>query len=175
MRINQLRRRAASSHVLEEAHTGEAQEILDDITAFEPHVWAEGPLFEEWLIVAHMYKAATAVYCIASLQFLDVIPQSSRMRILRSEFGNILFANLKKAMECPKIILYTLWPMIVAGKEATDRGQKKKDWISKSLITLSRCQGSGSPLKVRAVLVRFWGRELSGWDECFDRPFNFVV
>lgn len=175
MRINQLRKRAASSPGLVEAHAREAQDILDDITAFEPHVWAKGPLYAQWLIVANMYQAAAAIYCIASLQFLHVIPCSARMRILRAEFGNVLFANLKKAIECPKIIMYTLWPMIIAGNEATDRSQMRKDWISKSLMTLSRCQGSGSPLKVRAVLGRFWGRGLSGWDECFDRPFNFVV
>lgn len=175
MRINRLRKRAGSSPVVGEAHVREAEEILDDIAAFESHTWAEGPLSEEWLIVANIHKAATAVYCIASLQFLHVLPRSSRMKILRSEFGNGLYGDLKKAIECPKIIQYTLWPMIIAGFEATDRSQKKKDWISKSLLALSRCQGSASPLKVRAVLVRFWLKRLSGWDECFDRPFNFVV
>lgn len=174
MRANQLRKRASSSPDLEDAHVREAQDILDNMTAFEPHVWAEGPLCAEWLIVANMYQAAAAIYCIASLQFLNGIPCSARMKIVRSEFGNTLFANLKKANR-PKVILYTLWPMIVAGNEATDRGQKEKDWISKSLMTLSRFQGSASPLKARAVLKRFWGRELSGRDECFDRPFNFVV
>jgi hypothetical protein len=175
MCINQLRKRAASSPVLDESHVTEAQEILDDITAFEPHVWAAGPLSEEWLIVANMYKAAAAVYCIASLQFLKVLPRSSRLEILRSESGKKLRTSLEKAMDCPKIIQYTLWPMIIAGVDATDNSQRYKDWISKSLMALSRSQGGGSPLKVRAVLVRFWARGLSGWDECFDRPYNFVV
>lgn len=175
MCVNQLRKRAASSPILDETHVTEAQEILDNITAFDPHVWAAGPLFEEWLIVANMYKAATAVYCIASLQFLKVLSLSSRMGILRSGFGKNLRTSLNQAMDYPKIIQYTLWPMIIAGVDATDRSQKNRDWISQCLLALSRSQGSGSPLKVRAVLVRFWARGLSGWDECFDRPFNFVV
>lgn len=175
MRINQLRKRAASSTVIKAAQVKEAQEILDDITAFEPDTWAQNHLFEKWVIVGNMYKAAVGLYCITSLQFLGALPRSCRMDILRAEFGKTLRRNLEKGIDCVKIVQYTLWPMIVAGFEAADRDQDSRDWVRHGLLALSRSQGSSSPLKARAALMRFWARDLSGWDECFDRPSMFVV
>lgn len=178
MHISQLRNRAAASLILSEDYASQVQEaynILDDIQAFSPNEWAKEPHFDEWVLVGTIYKAAVAIYCIMSLQSLNVLPCSPEMEDMRCAFGDGLLEGLRIGVKSSRIIQFILWPTIVAGAEAAHRSRECQNCIRERLQDISRSIGSSSPLKARTVLEHFWERKASSWDECFDHPYMFVV
>jgi hypothetical protein len=179
IQISQLRASASTvlfSGTMDPAHSLEAQDLLTEIESFIPEDWAQpGEHYEEWLQVGTIYQSAVALYCTMAFQSLTILPSTLEMNAMRCIHGDRLLANLRIAMETPRLVKFMMWPMVVAGVEAGYRGEATQYWIAKQLSELSRLLGTSSPLKAEAVLRRYWQKEEKGWDECFDRPYVFVV
>jgi hypothetical protein len=178
VRLNQLRNIAAAPTAPGKDNSSQvenAYNILDNIQAFSPSKWAREPHSDEWALVGTIYKATVAIYCIMSMQSLGILPQSPDMNGMRCAYGDCLLESLKMGAKSPRVISFILWPTIVAGVEAAHRSQESRNCIRNRLLDISRTLGSSSPLKARTVLERFWERKTFGWDECFDRPYMFVI
>lgn len=179
MRINELRLKASSSLLLYDiSHdsTLEAHDFLARIEAFSPEDWAQpGQFYEEWLLIGTIYQASVAIYCTMSLQSLTILPNTLEMNTMRDIHADRLHEALRKAMVTPRLVKFLAWPLVVAGVVSGYRGEGAKNFVERSLTELSRIQGTSSPLKARAVLRRYWQKKQPGWDECFDRPYVFVV
>lgn len=178
LKTNQLRHKAYAAMILfamEPEHTLEAHDLLGRIEAFVPEDWAQpGTSYDEWLLIGTMYQAAAAIYCTMSLQSLTVLPDTLEMNAMRSIHGDRLLKSLRAVIKSPRLAKFAVWPLVVAGAEAGYRGEATRGCIETSLMELSRTLGTGSPLKARAVLRRYWQKGVPGWDECFDRSYVFI-
>lgn len=94
---------------------------------------------------------------------------------MRAIHGDNLIASLKQALRSPYLQGFMIWPLTIAGVEAAHRNEATRYWVGKSFENLSHVLGTSSPLKAMAVLRRYWGKGDVGWDECFDRPYVFVI
>ncbi|KAF2822970.1 hypothetical protein CC86DRAFT_356812 [Ophiobolus disseminans] len=157
-------------------HTMQAHDILASIEAFSPADWAQpGPHFAEWLLVGNIYQSAIALYCTMALQSLTILPNTLEMNAMRSVHGDQLMQSLRQALQSPRLQGFMIWPLVVAGVEAGYRDEATRYWVGREFGNLSRALGTSSPLKAEAVLRRYWQKEERGWDECFDRPYVFVI
>jgi hypothetical protein len=179
MRVSHLRARIALSMFagdMDAMHTLQAHDLLSSIEAFSPEDWAQpGAHYEEWVLVGSIYQAAIALYCTMAFQSLTVFPCTLAMEGMRTVHGDRLLAHLRVAMDMPRLVNFMCWPLTVMGVEAGYRDERDRYWIAKQLGELSRLLGTSGPLKSQAVLRRYWEKEESGWDECFDRSYVFVV
>tara|TARA_R110002003_G_scaffold104_1_gene8188 strand:+ start:2975 stop:3652 length:678 start_codon:yes stop_codon:yes gene_type:complete len=179
MRINALRARASAvlfAGEMDPAHALEAQDLLAAVEAFSPEDWAQpGEHYDEWRSIGIVYQAAAALYCTLSLQSLTILPESLEMNSMRAVHGDRLIEGLRAAMKSPRLVSFLIWPLVVAGVEAGFRDGATRYWVGAQLSHLSRRLGTSSPLKAQAVLRRYWQKEEPGWDECFDRPYVFVI
>lgn len=179
LRINELRLKVSTAMMLceiNEDHTLQAHDLLARIEAFVPEDWAQPQTYyDEWVLIGIMYQAAVAVHCTMAFQSLTVLPNTLEMNSMRSIHGDHLLSSLRKGLKSPRLTRFILWPLVVAGVEAAYRGEGTRNFIESALTDLAGTLGSSSPLKARAVLRRYWQKEEPGWDECFDRPYVFVV
>jgi hypothetical protein len=179
IRVSHLRSRVSLSlfsGAIDATHTLEAHDLLSSIEAFSPADWAQpGRHYEEWLLIGDIYQSAIALYCTMAFQSLTLFPSTLEMDGMRTVHGDRLLANLRVAMDMPRLVNFMCWPLTVAGVEAGYREEGTRYWIGKQLSELSRLLGTSGPLKSQAVLRRYWQKEEPGWDECFDRPYVFVV
>lgn len=150
-----------------------------------------------WLLLGHIYRSATVLYCLASLH--AVVP-SSEVEAHQREHRRRLVSSLEGALAVPELRLWLMWPVVVAGLEAGSSARapgsegesdaerasddEERDWVAavRGLVRgeLGRMAGElGTPLPVmaRGALERFWARGVgvSGWEECFERPYAFVT
>jgi hypothetical protein len=161
---------------IDPGHALEAQDLLAEIEAFSPEDWAQpGASYDEWLCIGIVYQAAAALYATMSLQSLTILPSSLEMNSMRSIHAARLVEALKSALKSPRLVSFLIWPLVVAGVEAGFGDDATRYWVGQQLSELSRRLGTSSPLKAQAVLRRYWAREEPGWDECFDRPYVFVI
>jgi hypothetical protein len=157
-------------------HTLKAYDLLARIEAFSVEDWAQpGTFYNEWLIVGTVYKSALALYAILSLGSLTVLPADASLLDIQTVHGDVLLRNLRTALKDSRIARFMAWPLVVVGVEAIYRGEATRDWIGASLEELSRTLGTSGPIKACSVLRRYWKGGVSGWDECFDRPYVFVI
>ncbi|KAH7091343.1 fungal-specific transcription factor domain-containing protein [Paraphoma chrysanthemicola] len=179
IRTNHLRARASAvlfAGEIDPGHALEAQDLLAEIEAFSPEDWAQpGASYDEWLCIGIVYQAAVALYTTMSLQSLTILPSSLEMNSMRSIHAARLVEALTEALKSPRLVNFLIWPLVVAGVEAGFGDDATRYWIGQQLSELSRRLGTSSPLKAQAVLRRYWAREEPGWDECFDRPYVFVI
>lgn len=179
LRVNQLRGAASAvlfAGDLDPTHTLDAHDLLAKIESFSPEDWAQpGEHYEEWLLVGSIYQSAIALYCTMSLQSLTILPNTLEMNAMRSVHGSKLLSSLRPALANPRLRSFLIWPLTVAGVEAGYRDEAMQYWIENALGDLSRALGTSSPLKAQAVLRRYWTREEKGWDDCFERPYVFVI
>jgi hypothetical protein len=175
--VNCLRSKAVKLANFEDntSQVEDAYRLLADIQAFSPSVWAEARYFDDWVLVGTIYQSAVALYCIMAMQSLKIFPYSVEMEAMRTVLGDCLLTGLKMGIKSPKVRNFILWPTVVAGVEAANRDEQDRDCIRKSLLVISRGIGSYGPLKARVALDEFWARSCYGWDECFDRPYMFVI
>ncbi len=177
--ISQLRAKASASILLcnfDPDHVLEANDMLARIEAFSAEDWAQpGPMFNDWLRVGKVYKSAVALYATLSLRSLIVLPQTPSLLDSQTAYGDVLLSNIRTALKSPRIAKFMVWPLIVAGVEAIDRGEATRNWIEASLEDLSRMTGTSSPIKACSILKRYWKGGVSGWDACFDRPYVFGI
>ncbi|CAN9434307.1 unnamed protein product [Alternaria alternata] len=179
LHINRLRAKASAAVLqcdFDVDHTLKAYDLLARIEAFSVEDWAQpGTFYDEWLIVGTVYKSALALYAILSLGSLTVLPADASLLDIQTVHGDTLLSNLRTALKDPRIARFMAWPLVVVGVEAIYRGEATRDWIGASLEELSRTLGTSGPIKACSVLRRYWKGGVSGWDECFDRPYVFVI
>lgn len=176
IRINYLRHSAsttasqAGESVAELCY--EANQLLSRIAAFSPKDWAQpGRYNAEWRLIGSIYQSAIAIYCISSLQSLSILPATPHLLASLASHGDNLISDLKTAVASKRLRRLMGWPLVVAGVEAVYRGEATRRWLEEALSELSRANGTSSFLKARAVLRRYWAREVAGWEECFCQPF----
>ena len=179
LRTNHLRQRASAllfAGDFDPTHTLEAHDLLTAIESFSPDDWAQpGEYAADWRTIGTIYQSAIALYCTMALQSLTILPNSLEMNAMRSVHGDRLLDGLRSALENERLRGFMIWPLTVAGVEAGYRDGATRCWIGDKFAKLSRDLGTSSPLKALAVLRRYWGREEPGWDECFEKPYVFVI
>ncbi|KAB5566158.1 fungal-specific transcription factor domain-containing protein [Coniochaeta sp. 2T2.1] len=181
LRVNHLRARKADPfNSLEDIEhlSAEAQTILDHITAFSPQQWADSNASDfssAWLLVGEIFHSALTLYCISSLQSISLLPSSPELQTRRSEQRDRLMLLLAEGLEAQLLKKSLLWPLIVAGFEARDGSDIERKFVLRYLDDQSRELGSSQPLVAKAAFERFWSGGRTRWDECFDRPYAFLV
>ncbi|XPS68897.1 hypothetical protein M3J09_001176 [Ascochyta lentis] len=178
IRINRLRQEITASPFENESQNSlQALDILARIGSFAPEDWAQpGEHHYEWLLIGTIYQSAIALYCTMSLQAVAVLPITLEMETMRTIHGKLLLESLKTAAQTRQLRKFLLFPLSVLGVEAGyHSNQSTRYWIEQQLEKNSRLLGTSSPLKARAVLRRYWQKGEPGWNECFDRPYVFVL
>jgi hypothetical protein len=178
VRINRLRQVIATSMLMggDPDYFLAAHDLLSRVELFAPEDWAQaGEHHEEWVLVGTVHQSAIAVYCIMAMQSLAVFPESLDMSAKRFMHGERLLAGLRRMLESAQLRRFALWPLSVTGVEAGYRDKSTRYWIECKMLELSRATGTNSSLKAVTVLQRYWQKGVPGWDECFDRPYVFVL
>lgn len=178
IRINHLRQEiTASPFENEDQHTLQALDILARVEAFVPEDWAQpGEHHDQWLLIGTIYQSAMALYCTMSLQSVAALPTNLEMNTMRTIHGERLLDALLSASQMRQVRKFSLFPLCVLGVEAGyHHDHSTRRWIEQRLEQHSRLLGTSSPLKARAVLRRYWQKGEPGWDECFDRPYVFLL
>ncbi|OIW24740.1 hypothetical protein CONLIGDRAFT_685687 [Coniochaeta ligniaria NRRL 30616] len=180
--INHLRARTVDPVEAENNNfkslVAEAHSLLDHISAFSPEEWAEANSSEfkdEWLLVARIYHCAVTLYCISSLQSLGLLPSTPQMQTRRAGQRDRLMVLLAEGFASPLLKKSLIWPLVVAGFEAGDGSDFERRFVATHLEDQSRELGSSQPLVAKAVFERFWSGGKTRWDDCFDRPYAFLV
>ncbi|GAB1311461.1 hypothetical protein MFIFM68171_01671 [Madurella fahalii] len=164
--------------------TRSANDILARIEAFSPQEWTAATresFHEDWLLISGLYHAATALYCILSLQSSGAFPDpqqtssSAKLELARARHARYLFAQLERAIATPRVRRRMSWALIVAGVEASRASGEVQRYIGEKLADMSRDQGIASPLVAKGVLERYWARGGGRWDECFDDAFAIIM
>ncbi|KAI8930410.1 Phomenoic acid biosynthesis cluster-specific transcriptional regulator [Plenodomus lindquistii] len=177
-KINYLRLQAKSKKTGVEDHlSDEAYSILESIEAFSPDESAQYKFSskEDWIRMAILYKSATVLYCILSLQSVSVFPENSALRTTCVTHGQVLLFHLPEALSSAKTKRFMLWPLVLLGVEAVHSGMATRDFVSKQLPELSQSVGTSIPLTAQNLLQSFWASGLNRWDDCFDRPYPFTM
>jgi hypothetical protein len=179
LRINALRQEASvwsTERGVDPNHSHTVYDLLYRIETFEPGSWAqEGNCYVEKLLIATIYRSASALYCIMSFQYLDILPNTLEMNSKRSIYGKRLLCDLTTASQSPRLVNFLMWPLTVAGVYAGYRESATQYIIDTQFSMLSRQLGTSNPLKAQAIFRRYWQRAERGWDMCFDRPYAFVT
>ena len=151
-------------------------DLLRRIGSFSPKEWAQSSdSHAEWLMVGTVYKSAVSLYATLSLGSLGVLPPTVALHNSQTAHEDTLFCELRAALKVPRIAKFMVWSLVVAGVCAKERGEATRNWIEVSLGDISRVLGTSCPIKACAVLKRYWASDVSGWDQCFDRPYVLVV
>lgn len=177
IKINHLRMRTIScDFFLIEDRWGEGFEILERIHGFSSEQWASSkPLHQDdWVLIGKVYQAATALYCILSLQSLTVLPETPDLRACCAAHGQTLWLLLDVGLSCPRTRRSLIWPLVLLGVEAAHGGPKIRAFVSEKLPELSYDAGTYVPLMAKSVLESFWNSGETRWDACFDRPYVFT-
>ena len=181
VKINHLRARKTDPfNSIEDIQdlSAEAQAVLDHIDAFSPQQWAvsnPSDFSSAWLLVGEIFHSALILYCISSLQSISLFPFSPELQTRRSEQRDRLMLLLTEGLESPLLKRSLLWPLVVAGFEARDASDIERKFVRRYLDDQSQELGSSQPLVAKAAFERFWGGSRTRWDDCFDRPYAFMV
>ncbi|KAK3693138.1 fungal-specific transcription factor domain-containing protein [Podospora appendiculata] len=157
----------------------EGLQILARIEAFVPETWARArnsPHADEWILVGRIFQAAAALYCIMSLQALQIFTSAYYdVDTARALHAHDLHVLLRKAMAILRVRRCMMWPLVVLGVEVARADASVRAFVGQELARSSREQGASLPFVARAVLERFWASGREGWDECFDSPQALVL
>lgn len=179
IKINHLRMRGAQlERFNRECLSQEAYGILGRIDVFSTEQWVRfkpSSSEETWRMVGNVYKAATTIYCISSLQSQLTLPRTEALRAHCSTNGEILHELLAKAMSTPGIGSFMLWPLVMLGMEAANGPADMRRFVEQRLPESSRQVGTYAPLTAKAVLDRYWASGERDWDACFDKPYAFAT
>ncbi|KAI4648365.1 uncharacterized protein J4E79_009987 [Alternaria viburni] len=173
IRINRLRQQLSLTPVVDpHQYAEDSRSILSRIESFSPREWAQSRDQEDdWQLIASIWQSASALYCIMSLQAVDIIPSNTEMDRMRMRHRDRLLKDLKPATPLKQLKKISTFPLCVLGVEAGYHVQQSTQiWIERHLEGHARLLGSNSPLKAREVLRRYWRRQKPGWNECFDEP-----
>ncbi|KAI0202801.1 fungal-specific transcription factor domain-containing protein [Astrocystis sublimbata] len=157
-----------------------AQELLHSILDFSPQSWAETNGFpdtrDHWLLVARVHQSAAVLFCILSLQYLLLLPRESirLLRIRRSHYDRLLL-DLKQGFKYTNFKNCLFWPLVVAGAAAVHGTTFERAFITDLMSDSVKDIGCSTPLLARKLMLEFWRSGKTGWDECFDQPYLFVL
>ncbi|KAH9875841.1 Phomenoic acid biosynthesis cluster-specific transcriptional regulator [Plenodomus lingam] len=177
-KINYLRLQAKSKKEYRDEHLSkDAYNILESIEAFSPEESAQSKFSskEDWMRIGTVYRSATALYCILSLQSVSVLPEDSALRTRCVIHGQVLLRHLPESLSSARTKRFMLWPLVLLGVEAVHSDMATRAFVSKQLPELSRSVGTSIPLTAQSVLESFWASGLKLWDACFDRPYPFTM
>jgi hypothetical protein len=176
IKINHLRVQAAKGGDRDALST-EARETRERIEKYSPTQWAisKPAATDCWLALGTIYKSATAMYCILSLQSSSLLPRNKTLRNCCCAHAQQLRCFLEGTMSNLGVKRFLLWPLIVLGVEASHGDATLRILIEKQLMDLSCFLGSHVPLAAKSVLQRFWVSQEMSWDGCFDRPYAFAT
>ncbi|KAI4605007.1 hypothetical protein J4E83_010878 [Alternaria metachromatica] len=178
IRINRLRQELSLTPIVEShQHAQDARSILSRVESYGPREWAQSRDQEDdWQLIASIWQSAIALYCIMSLQAVEILPSTTGMDIMRMRHRDRLLNDLKAATRLKQLKKISTFPLCVLGVEAGYHVQQSTQiWIERHLEDHARLLGSNSPLKAREVLRRYWRRKKPGWNECFNEPFTTLV
>jgi hypothetical protein len=175
--INNIRGETMYPDLVDDTSRHAAEEVLSRIIAFSPAQWALGQPShrEEWEVIATLYQSCVAIYCILSLQELSLLPPTPDLQAIRIAYGGTLLALLDRGLSSLYVSKFMTWPLIIAGVEAVHRGKGTQSRVADALESLGVKTGTSTPQIARARLEVFWASGKKGWDDCFDRPYAFVV
>jgi len=173
IRINRLRQQLRLTPIVDtHQQAQDARSILSRIESFGPRERAQSrDQKDDWQLITSIWQSAIALYCIMSLQAVDIIPSNTEMNRMRMRHRDRLLKDLKAATPLKQLKKISTFPLCVLGVEAGYHVQQSTQiWIERHLEEHARLLGSNSPLKAREVLRRYWRRKKPGWNECFDEP-----
>ncbi|KAI0130452.1 fungal-specific transcription factor domain-containing protein [Xylariales sp. AK1849] len=195
--INFLRFQAAGIYSSGESPRRAACDLMHRIEAFSPEKWAlsRSSSHSGFLLLGRIYKSAIALYCKSSLRNLLIPAQSWGLDFVARDFVakdfvardfvardfvarehcERLFALLKEALASESLKRCLIWPMIIAGLQSMDGDTARRTFVEDGLVQMSRDLGTSLPLLARSLLRRSWESGKAHWDDCFDRPYAFVV
>ncbi|KAI1839892.1 hypothetical protein JX265_004952 [Neoarthrinium moseri] len=178
--INYLRHQAAETPSALDSLRTRAQEVLQHVTVFSAAQHAASvPLSTGGLLLSGVYQSAVVVYCISSLQSLGVLPYSPSMRDTKARHGKRLLMLLEEALTSLSLkhimIKCMVWPLIMAGTQASLGSPAQKAFVERTLMEMSYEHGSRLPMLAREVLNKFWASTNNGWDDCFPQPYAFLA
>lgn len=156
---------------------GAARDVLADVLAFSSEEWSEAKVSfrQEWLLIARIFKAAIAAYCVASLQSASALPHSPELVKTKDGETSCLLELLQEAVTSPHVKKSLIWPLVVLGAINVEGRHASQTFVSKELSRLSHGLGTALPLTAKSVLEAFWKSEKTSWDECFDQPYCFLT
>ncbi|KAH8195299.1 hypothetical protein TruAng_010522 [Truncatella angustata] len=181
VRINLLRQQASQACEPTDALQSQARRIMEEIELFSPADWTGslsscGPGL---LLVAQMHQSAVMVYCISSMQSVQVLPRSTTIDSLKKIHHKRLLSLLREGMFStelkPGLLKCTMWLLLVAGTELRTGSLADQAFVEEQLEDMCQDIGSSLPRLGTIVLRRFWNSERAGWDDCFEKPYAFVT
>ncbi|KAK4465449.1 putative C6 zinc finger domain protein [Cladorrhinum samala] len=161
-----------------------AAETLSRIESFDPDGWAASheTLQETWLLIAKLHRAATALFCILSLQSCGILQRepsgAPELELARAKHARELFSLLEEGFSTPMVKRRMTWALVVAGVEAARAGKGVQKYIGGCLHEICRSQGLAATMVVKRVLERFWSKGgEGGWDGCWegDEGYAFIL
>lgn len=178
-KINYLRMQASKRLPVEaDDLVHEATRILTRVQRFSPEKWADSKPSqnrEAWVLLGMIRRASIILYCIYSLQSVCVLPDSPFYRDLCELHSQNLHLLLQRAVVMPSLKLFMLWPLLVLGVSAVHGSLEMRGFVRFQLPEISKYTGMLAPLTAKSVLERFWDSGYTTWDQCFDRPYAFIM
>jgi hypothetical protein len=178
VKINYIRLQTKVARAFDEEDLSqEAYSILDRIQAFssEQSAQSRSSSREDWNRIGKVFKSATVLYCILSLQSVSVLPENPVLRSICTNHSQVLQHYLPDSLSSAKTKRFMLWPLVLLGVEAVHSDSKTHAFVSKHLPEMSQAVGTSIPLTARTVLESFWKSGNKRWDDCFDRPYPFTM
>lgn len=175
IRINYLRAKLLDVPLSEASHSPE--ELLSELRAFSPEVWAasKGSANEGWLLITRAHHSAAILYCIATLQPYFHPSFLQEIEILRAVHSSDLVFVLRETNDFAAVRMGTLWPLIVASVEVAREDPAVQSLVRKRYDKLADDMATPLMVEAKGVFERFWTSGKMTWDECFDRPYAFVM
>ncbi|EFQ34907.1 hypothetical protein CGRA01v4_04170 [Colletotrichum graminicola] len=174
IRINHLRLQTSTGLMSKETARVAAYETINRIESFDPE--ACGGFYENKELdnmVEFMFQSAVAIFCISSMQSLGILPSTHHLAVVRTAHSNRLYSLLQKAEKHEVLKKSIQWPLIVAGVEAGARVDKRR-FVGEVFVGQGKDMGSPLSLYAKGVMRRFWDKDDTNWDTCFDQPYALV-
>lgn len=125
--------------------------------------------------MGRIYQSAAVLYCVLSLQNLSLLPDSEALARTVLTHYNQLLLDLKPAFQHTNFKSCFFWPLVVAGACAARGTAFEQTFIADLLSESVADVGSSIPLLARKVLTAFWESGKTGWDDCFDKSYLFIM
>lgn len=153
------------------------ESILSRLKAFSPEVWAASKTCanEEWLLITRAHHSAAILYCIATLGPHFPSEELQELEVLRALHASELRDTLAESEPIAGVRMGTLWPLIVAAVEVGRTEASLRPFVRRRLDRLADDLATPLMVEAKELLERHWASESQGWDECFDRPYAFVL
>lgn len=153
------------------------QDLLSQLKSFSPEVWAASKTCanEEWLLITRAHHSAAILYLIATLGPHFPSGDLQELEVLRALHASELQEVLRESEPIAAVRMGTLWPLVVAGVEVAAAEVGLRTLVRKRLERLADDLATPLMIEAREVLEGYWASERRGWDECFDRPYAFVL